>query len=142
MISFKIHSKTRKSRLCTYWISEWISQRYGESWCEDKQLKLLHKTHISQIRDQEIQDRHTHTNLRYHNNQQGSLIESVETVIKEIYHNQSHAFKINLSFFFPSSYNTVKLWNIVISMPVIMSNYLNLHDWSETNKTYKTSRIL
>ena len=39
---------------------------------------------------------------------------------------------------FLSSCNTVKLWNIVISVPVIINNYWNLHDSFVTNKIYKT----
>ena len=43
-----------------------------------------------------------YTNLqpRYRNDQQGALINNMETVMKEIYHHQNHAFKINLSFSF------------------------------------------
>ena len=55
---------------------------------------------MNQIKDQEIQGRRTRTYLRYLNDQQGSLINNIETLIKEIYHHQSHAFKINLSFSF------------------------------------------
>ena len=77
-----------------------FSQRYGEPWGNDKQLKQLYKTHMSQIKDQEIRGRRTRTYLRYLNDQQGTLINNMQTVIKEIYHHQSHAFKINLSFSF------------------------------------------
>ena len=55
---------------------------------------------MSQIKDQEIRGRRTRTYLRYLNDRQGTLIDNMETVIKEIYHHQSHAFKINLSFSF------------------------------------------
>ena len=55
---------------------------------------------MSQIKDQYIQGRHTRTYLRYLNDQQGTLMNHMETVIKEIYHYQCHAFKINLSFSF------------------------------------------
>ena len=55
---------------------------------------------MSQIKDQEIRGRHTRTYLRYLNDQQGTLINNMQTVIKEIYHHQSHAFKISLSFSF------------------------------------------
>ena len=77
-----------------------FSQRYGEPWGDDEQLKQLYKTHMSQIKDQEIRGRRTRTYLRYLNDRQGTLIDNMETVIKEIYHHQSHAFKINLSFSF------------------------------------------
>ena len=55
---------------------------------------------MSQIKDQYIQGRCTRTYLRYLNDQQGTLINNMEIIIKEIYHHQSHAFKINLSFSF------------------------------------------
>ena len=77
-----------------------FSQRYGESWRDDEQLKQLYRTHMSQIKDQEIQCRRTRTYLCYLNDQQSTLINNMQTVIKEIYHYQSHAFKINLSFSF------------------------------------------
>ena len=76
-----------------------FSQRYGEPWRDDQQLKQLYKTHMSQIKDHEIQSRRTRTYLRYLNDQRGTLI-NMETVIKEIYYHQNHAFKINLSFSF------------------------------------------
>ena len=99
----------------------YFSQQYGEPWLDDEQLTQLYGTHMNQIKDQDIQGRHTRTYLCYLNNQRDTLINNMETVIKEIYHHQSHALKINLSF--RSSYNTVKLWNTVISIPVIMNNY-------------------
>ena len=77
-----------------------FSERYGEPWGDDKQLKRLYKTHMSQIKDQYIQGCRSRTYLRYLNGQQGTLINNMETIIKEIYHHQSHAFKINLSFSF------------------------------------------
>ena len=77
-----------------------VSQRYGEPWCDDEQLKQLYKTHMSQIKDQEIRGRRTRTYLRYLSDHQGTLINNMETIIKEIYHHQSHAFKTNLSFSF------------------------------------------
>ena len=55
---------------------------------------------MNQIKNQEIRGRRTRTYLRYLNDQQDTLINNMETVIKEIYHYQSHAFKINLSFSF------------------------------------------
>ena len=55
---------------------------------------------MSQIKDQEIRGRRTRTYLCYLNDQQGTLINNMQTVIKEIYHHQSHAFKISLSFLF------------------------------------------
>ena len=55
---------------------------------------------MDQIKDQEILGRRTRTYPRYLNDQQGAYINNMETVIKEIYHHQSHAFKINLSFSF------------------------------------------
>ena len=55
---------------------------------------------MSQIKDQEIPGRCTRTYLRYLNDRQGTLIDNMETIIKEIYHHQSHAFKVNLSFSF------------------------------------------
>ena len=67
---------------------------------DDEQLKRLYETHMSQIKDQEIRGRRTRTYLRYLNDRQSTLIDNMETVIKEIYHHQSHAFKINLSFSF------------------------------------------
>ena len=77
-----------------------FSERYGEPWGDDEQLKHLYKTHMSQIKDQEIRDRRTQTYLRYINDQQGTLINNMETIMKEIYRHQSHALKINLSFSF------------------------------------------
>ena len=77
-----------------------FSKRYGEPWGDDEQLKQLYKTHMSQIKNQEIRGRCTRTYLRYLNDQQGTLINNMETVMKEIYHHQSHAVKINLSFSF------------------------------------------
>ena len=55
---------------------------------------------MGQIKDQEIQGQHTRTYLCYLNDQEGPLISNMQIVIKEIYHHQSHAFKINLSFSF------------------------------------------
>ena len=55
---------------------------------------------MSQIKDQEIRGRRPRTYLRYLNDQRGTLINNMETVMKEIYYYQSHAFKINLSFSF------------------------------------------
>ena len=55
---------------------------------------------MSQVKDQEIRGRRTRTYLRYLNDQEGTLISNMQTLIKEIYHHQSHAFKINLSFSF------------------------------------------
>ena len=77
-----------------------FSKQYGEPWRDDKQLKQLYKTHMSQIRDQEIRGRRTRTYLRYLDDPQGTLINNMKTIMKEIYHHQSHAFKINLSFSF------------------------------------------
>ena len=77
-----------------------ISQRYGEPSLDDEQLNQLYRTHMNQMGDQEIQGRHTRPYLHYLNDQQGSLINNTEIVIKEIYHQQRHAFKINLSFSF------------------------------------------
>ena len=77
-----------------------FSERYGEPWGDDLQLKQLYKTHMGQIKNQEIRGRCTRTYLRYLNDQRGTLIENMQTVMKEIYHHQSHAFKINLSFSF------------------------------------------
>ena len=77
-----------------------LSLRYGEPWRDDEQLKQLYRTHMNQIKDQEIQGRRTQTSLRYLNDQQGTLINNMETIIKEIYHHQSHAIKINLYFSF------------------------------------------
>ena len=77
-----------------------FSERYGEPWGDDEQLKQLYKTHIEQIKNQEIRGRRTRTYLRYLNDQRGTLIDNIQTVMKEIYHHQSHAFKINLSFSF------------------------------------------
>ena len=74
--------------------------RYGEPWRDDEQLKQLYRTHMNQIKDQEIQGRRTQTYLLYLNDQQGTLINNMKTIIKEICHHQSHAFKINLSFSF------------------------------------------
>ena len=51
---------------------------------------------MSQIKDQEIRGRRTRTYLCYLNDQEGILINNMQTLIKEIYHHQSHAFKINL----------------------------------------------
>ena len=56
--------------------------------------------HMSQIKNQEIRGRRTRTYLCYLNDQRGALINNMETVMKEIYHHQSHAFKINMSFSF------------------------------------------
>ena len=53
-----------------------------------------------QIKDQEVLGRRTRTYLRYLNNQHGTIINNIETIIKEIYHHQSHACEINLSFSF------------------------------------------
>ena len=55
---------------------------------------------MGQIKEQEIRGSRTRTYLRYLNDQQGALINSMETVMKEIYHHQSHAFKVNMSFSF------------------------------------------
>ena len=77
-----------------------FSQLYGEPWGDDEQLKQLYKTHMDQIKDQEVRGRRTRTYLRYLNDQQGTLINNMETIMKEIYHHQSHAFKVNLSFSF------------------------------------------
>ena len=46
-----------------------FSQRYGEPWRDDEQLKQLYKTHMGQIKDQEIRGRRTRTYLRYLNEQ-------------------------------------------------------------------------
>ena len=59
---------------------------------------------MSQIKDQEIRGRRKRTYLRYLNEQEGTLINNMKKVIKEIYHHQSHAFKINLSFSFILQY--------------------------------------
>ena len=67
---------------------------------DDLLLYILLKTHISQIKDQEIRGRRTRTYIRYLNDRQGTLINNMETIMKEVYHHQSHAFKINLSFSF------------------------------------------
>ena len=77
-----------------------FSKRYGEPWGDDLQLKELYKTHMSQIKNQEIRGRRTRTYLRYLNDHIGTLIDNMETIMKEIYHHQSHAFKINMSFSF------------------------------------------
>ena len=53
---------------------------------------------MGQIKDQEIRGRHTRTYLRYLSDQQGALVNNMETVMKEIYHHQSHAFKTNVFF--------------------------------------------
>ena len=55
---------------------------------------------MGQIKDQYIQGHCIRTYMRYLSDQQGALINNMETVMKEIYHHQSHAFKINLSFSF------------------------------------------
>ena len=55
---------------------------------------------MRQIKDQEIRGRRTRTYLHYLNDQQGALINNMETVMKEIYHHECHAFKINMSFSF------------------------------------------
>ena len=55
---------------------------------------------MAQIKDQEIRGRRIRTYLRYLNDQKGTLIDNMQTVMKEIYHHQSHAFKINMSFSF------------------------------------------
>ena len=52
-----------------------FSKQYGEPW-RDEQLKQLYKTHMSQIKNQEIRGRRTRTYLRYLNDQQGTLINS------------------------------------------------------------------
>ena len=67
-------------------------------------MKQLHKTHMNQIKDQNIHGRRTRTYLRYLNDQQGSLIDNIETIIQEIYHHGSYAFKISLSFSFILQY--------------------------------------
>ena len=77
-----------------------FSQRYCEPWGDDERLKQPYKTHMSQIKDQYIQGRRTRTYLRYLNDQQGAYINNMESIIKEIYHHQSLAFKINLPFLF------------------------------------------
>ena len=77
-----------------------FSQRYGEPWGDDEQQRQLYKTHMSQIKDQVIRGRRTWIYLRYLNDQRGTLINNMESIIKEIYHHQSHAFKINMSFSF------------------------------------------
>ena len=77
-----------------------FSKQYGEPWHDDEQLKQLYKTHMSQINNQEIRGCCTRTYLCYLNDQQGTLINNMQTVIEEIYHHQNHAFKINLSFSF------------------------------------------
>ena len=77
-----------------------FSKRYGEPWGDDLQLKELYKTHMGQIKNQEIQGHRTRTYLCYLNDQRGTLIDNMQTVMKEIYHHQNHAFKINLSFSF------------------------------------------
>ena len=68
-----------------------FSERYGEPWGDDEQLRQLYKTHMGQIKNQYIQGRRTRTYLRYLNDQQGALINNMETVMKEICHHQSHA---------------------------------------------------
>ena len=47
-----------------------FSQRYSEPWRDDEQLKQLYKTHMSQIKDQEIRGRRTRAYLCYLNDQQ------------------------------------------------------------------------
>ena len=64
---------------------------------------------MSQIKDQNIQDHCTRTYLHYLTFQQGdSLIDNMETVIKEIYHHQYHASKIDLSFSFILQHQTLE----------------------------------
>ena len=55
---------------------------------------------MGQIKGQQVRSRRTRTYLRYLNDQRGTLIDNMQTVMKEIYHHQSHAFKIYLSFSF------------------------------------------
>ena len=93
-------SKTSKSKKIHDHAFIDVSERYGEPWGDDEQLKQFYKAHMGQIKDHEIRGRGTRTYLRYLNDQQGALINNMETVMKEIYPHQSHAFKINMSFSF------------------------------------------
>ena len=46
-----------------------LSQRCGVPWRDDEQLKQLYKTHMNQLKDQEIRGRCIRTYLRYFNDQ-------------------------------------------------------------------------
>ena len=73
---------------------------------------------MHQIKDQDIQGHQTRTYLHYLNVRK----DNTEKLIKDIYHHQSHALKINLSFYFILQHRET-LENILTFMQAIMNNY-------------------
>ena len=66
----------------------------------DRNLCQIYIQNFSRIRDLETLNRRSRTYLRYLNHTNSPLTESIAHAIEDIFHRQTNAFKINLSFSF------------------------------------------
>ena len=71
-----------------------------QPWGTDQNLCQVYVQNFHRIRDTETINRHSNIFLRYLNHSNSPLIETIANVLNKIFHRQTNAFKINLSFSF------------------------------------------
>ena len=69
-------------------------------WGTDLNLRQVYVRNFHPIRDSENNHRHSRTFLRYLRHDHAPLIETIAQALENIFHRQTNAFKINLSFSF------------------------------------------
>ena len=69
-----------------------------QPWGTDQNLRQVYVRNFHRIHDTETINRHSKIFLRYLNHSNSPLIETIANVLNKIFHRQTHAFKINLSF--------------------------------------------
>ena len=74
--------------------------RDEQPWGTDRNLQQVYVQNFDRIRDSETHNRRSGIFLRYLRHDRAPLIESIAQVLETIFHRQTNAFKINLSFSF------------------------------------------
>ena len=92
-----------------------------QPWGTDRNLRQVYVRNFQRIRDSETNYRRSRIFLRYLRHDRAPLIETIAQALENIFHRQSNAFKINLSFSLIC--NTERLESSVIIMPATTINY-------------------
>ena len=58
----------------------------------------VYHRHFDQIKNQDLHRQRTRTYIRFLDEKRYTLLEAMENVIEQVFHHQSQAFKINMSF--------------------------------------------
>ena len=74
--------------------------RDEQPWGTDRNLRQVYVRNFHRIRDSETHNRRSRIFLRYLRHDRAPLIETIAQALENIFHRQTNAFKINLSFSF------------------------------------------